>query len=115
MRPGRSNSPVASFPARPRLVVKLDSVVLKPRYVVALACVCAALGLFTIHSDVLALIVIWRSDDLKSMGLVVPFVVAGLILREWRKLGWEFEGSWWGLALLVATSILVFIQSQTIF
>ena len=96
-------------------MVKLDSVFLKPRYVVALACVCAALGLFTIHSDVFALIVIWRSDDLKSMGLVVPFVAAGLILREWRNLGWRVEGSWWGIALLAATSILVFVQSQTLF
>jgi exosortase J len=95
-------------------VVKPDSVALKPRYVVALACLCAAVGLFAIHGAVLALSVIWRSDDLKSMGLVVPFVVAGLILREWRKLGWEVEGSWWGFALLAATALVCFVRSQTL-
>ena len=87
---------------------------LKPRFAVALACACAAAGLFTIYSSVRMLLSIWGSDDLKSMGLVVPFVCAGLILRVWRQLGWETEGSWWGFAVLAGAALLVFVRDQTL-
>ncbi len=49
------------------------------------------------------------------MGLVVPFVVAGLILRAWRTLGWRVEGTWWGFWLLAGTAALVYVRSQTLF
>ncbi len=58
---------------------------------------------------------IWRTDDLKSMGMVVPFVCAGLILREWRRLGWETQGSWWGFAVLAISAALMFLRDQTLF
>lgn len=96
-------------------MVKPRYLVLKPRFVVALACLCAAVGLLTIHSVVSALLIVWRDDDLKSMGLVIPFVSAALILRAWRRLGWRAEGSWWGLVVLAATAALVFMRSQTLF
>jgi len=60
------------------------------------------------------LISVWQTDDLKSMGLVVPFVCAGLILRQWKLLGWEIEGTWWGFALLAAAAGLVFLREQTL-
>ena len=60
------------------------------------------------------LLSIWTTDDLKSMGLVVPFVSAALILRVWRRLGWETEGTWWGFALLAAVAALVFVREQTL-
>jgi exosortase J len=88
---------------------------MKSRYVVALACLCAAAGLFTVHDAVYQLLVIWRESDLKSMGLAVPFVVAALILRSWRTLGWRPEGTWWGFVLLACTSALVFVRSQALF
>ena len=77
-----------------------DSRTLNPRSIVALACLCAAAGLLTIFSSVQMLWVIWRTDELKSMGMAIPFVCAALILREWRRLHWETEGSWWGFAVL---------------
>ncbi len=58
---------------------------------------------------------IWRTDDLKSMGLVVPFVCAALILREWRRLHWETGGTWWGFAVLAASAALMFLRDQTLF
>jgi exosortase J len=61
-----------------------------------------------------ALLIIWRTDDLKSMGMVVPLLSAALILRVWRGLGWRAEGSWWGFALLAATALLVFVREQTL-
>lgn len=57
---------------------------------------------------------IWRTDELKSMGLVVPFVCALLILREWRRLGWETEGSWWGFVVLAVSAALMFLRDQTL-
>jgi exosortase J len=82
------------------------------RIAVGLACTCAAAGLLTIWSSVNALMGIWRTDALKSIGMAVPFVCFALILREWRRLGWETEGSWWGFALLAGSALLVFIRDQ---
>jgi exosortase J len=83
---------------------------------IALACACAAAGLFTIHTAVGRLFAVWRDNDLKSIGLVVPFISFALILRVWRQLGWETEdGTWWGLGLLAVTSLLVFIRDHMLF
>jgi exosortase J len=93
----------------------LEPATLHARTVAALACLAAAAGLLTIFSSVRMLWLIWRTDDLKSMGMVVPFVCAALILREWRRLGWETEGSWWGFAVLAISAALVFLRDQTLF
>jgi exosortase J len=69
-------------------------------------------GLFTIWNSVQVLIDIWTHDDLKSMGMVVPLVCYLLILRAWRQLGWETEGSWWGFAVLAASAGLMFLRDQ---
>jgi exosortase J len=58
---------------------------------------------------------IWCTDDLKSMGMVVPFVCAALILRDWRRLNWETEGTWWGFAVLAISAALMFLRDQTLF
>jgi len=56
----------------------------------------------------------WTSDALKSIGMVIPLVSFLLILRAWRSLAWEMDGSWWGFALLLATAILVKMREQSI-
>ena len=88
---------------------------LGPRAIAALASLCAAAGLFTIYSTVQSLLQMWRTDDLKSVGLLVPFLSFALILRAWRALGWEIDGSWWGFALLAGTTALMFLRDQTLF
>ncbi len=93
----------------------LQPATLHPSSVAALACLAAAAGLLTIFSSVRMLWMIWRTDDLKSMGMVVPFICAALILREWRRLGWETEGSWWGFAVLAISAALMFLRDQTLF
>jgi exosortase J len=92
-----------------------DSKTLQPASVAALACLAAAAGLLTIFSSVRMLWIVWRTDDLKSMGMVVPFICAALILREWRRLGWETQGSWWGFVVLVISAGLMFLRDQTLF
>ncbi len=71
-------------------------------------------GLFTIYPSVQALLGIWRTDDLKSMGMVIPFVCLLLILRAWKSIGWTTEGTWWGFAVLAGAALLVFIRQETL-
>jgi len=93
-------------------VLKLLTHPLKIRAAVALACLAAIVGLLSISSVVQALVGIWRTDDLKSMGMVVPFVCAALILRAWRQIGWRAYGSWWGFVLMAASAALVYVRDQ---
>ncbi len=95
-------------------VASFDPPVLRPGTIALIGTVCAAAGLFTIYSSVFLLLGQWRSDDLKSMGLLVPFVALALILRDWRSIGWETDGSWWGFALLAGVAALMFMRDQTL-
>lgn len=85
---------------------------LQPRTVIALSSLCAAAGLLTIWPSVEALVGIWTTDDLKSMGMMVPLVSYLLILRVWKELGWEIDGSWWGFVVLAASAALMFLRDQ---
>ncbi len=85
---------------------------LQPALVAGIATVCAAAGVLTVYDTAAKLYDIWTTDDLKSMGLVVPFICWLLILRAWRALGWETEGSWWGLVVLAASAGLMFLRDQ---
>jgi exosortase J len=83
--------------------------------VIALATLCAGLGLLTIYGSVIQLLGIWLTDDLKSMGLIVPFISYLLILRAWRAIGWQTAdtpASWWGFALLAGSAALMFLRDQ---
>ena len=87
----------------PAPVPRFLSKQLHPSAVIALATLCAGAGLLTIYGSVIQLLGIWLTDDLKSMGLVVPFISFLLILRAWRALGWQtadIPSSWGGFALL---------------
>jgi exosortase J len=80
----------------------------------AIATTLAVLGLATIFPSVIALWSLWTTDALKSIGMVIPVVSLVLILRAWRKLEWAAEGTWWGLALLLITTVVSRIQQQGI-
>jgi exosortase J len=79
-----------------------------------LASLLAILGLSAIWSTVNALWSLWMTDALKSIGMLIPLVSFVLILRAWRSLGWEMEGSWWGLFILVLTAVAVHVRDQAI-
>ena len=83
-----------------------------PRTIIALATLCAAAGLLTIWPSVQSLFNIWMTDDLKSMGMVVPLVSYLLILRAWQELDWETRGSWWGFVVLAGSAALMFLRDQ---
>lgn len=102
--------------ALPRsFVLPIQALFSRTAVLLGLVCLCSAAGLLTIFSSVRALLDIWRTDDLKSVGIVVPFLSFALILRAWRRLGWVAEGSWWGFVLLTACALLVFLRDQTLF
>jgi exosortase J len=79
-----------------------------------LAALLAILGLSTIWSTINALWFLWTTDALKSIGMFIPLVSFVLVLRVWRSLHWEMEGTWWGLVILVATAAIVHVRDQSI-
>ncbi len=80
----------------------------------ALAGVIAVIGVFALFSTAVYLYSLWTTDPLKSIGGLIPVVSLLLILRAWRALGWRARGSWWGLAIVVATVALVHLRDHAI-
>ena len=82
------------------------------------AAICAIalsiVGIFSIFSTDLFLWALWTTDPLKSIGGFVPLISLVLILRAWRALDWEMDGSWWGLLILVCTIALVHLRDHAI-
>lgn len=85
-----------------------------PWKAVSLACLCAVAAAFTLLSSLRGLLNQWRSDDLKSMGLLVPFISFALILRALHSIGWRTEGTWWGFALLSTLASSLFLRDQSL-
>jgi exosortase J len=98
----------------PESSTRAATLTLSPAAVASLASLCAIVGLITIWDTARALLGIWRSDDLKSVGLLVPFISFVLILRAWRSIGWKAQGSWWGFVVLAITAALMFVRDQTL-
>ena len=93
---------------------RVRGITFSPAYAVGAVVVLATAGLTTIWSTTLLLRLLWVTDPLKSIGMVFPVVSLLLILRVWRSLDWEMDGTWWGLALLVVTAALVRLREQTV-
>lgn len=89
-------------------------VAISPQSAAACVAALAILGVATIWSSGVILWAMWTTDALKSIGMVIPVVSFLLILRAWRSLGWEMQGSWWGFVLLLATAIVVKLREQSI-
>ena len=106
--------PASTISSRPVSAVSNPTAPLPGIAVAAVFSLCAAAGVFALWSTVRALLDHWRSDDLQSIGLLIPFLCFALILRDWRALGWETEGSWWGLVLLTVLAAGMFLRDQTL-
>jgi exosortase J len=85
-----------------------------PAQFAAFATASALLGLATIWPTALALWKMWLGEPTKSLGMLIPLASLVLILRAWRAIGWQTEGSWWGLTLLLATIAAVAIQQRAV-
>jgi exosortase J len=91
-----------------------DKTSFTPRQAAGLAAFLAVLGLSTIWPTVFSLWSLWTTDALKSIGMFIPLVSFVLILRVWRSLNWEMDGSWWGLVILGVTAAVVQLRAQSI-
>jgi exosortase J len=105
-----SSLPVAEI--RPALPVRVAN--LSPKQAAGLAATLAVLGTTTIWSTVLFLWGLWTTDALKSIGMFIPIVSFALILRVWRTLDWEMNGSWWGVLILAVTIAAVRLRDQAV-
>jgi exosortase J len=79
-----------------------------------MAAVLSVVGVFSVLSTGLALWALWTTDPLKSIGGFIPVLSLLFILRAWRSLDWEIDGTWWGLVVLVATVALVHLRDHAI-
>ena len=80
----------------------------------SVATLLSVLGTASIFSAVVGLWTLWTTDPLKSIGGFIPFVSLALILLVWRSIGWEMDGTWWGLVLLIGTIALVDLRDHAI-
>lgn len=105
---------MSTFSASGSLAGRAIKPMLSPFQAAGIASLLAVAGLVSIGSTVMALHDLWLTDALKSIGMVVPVVSFLLILRVWRSLGWELDGTWWGFALLVAIVAAVRLREHSI-
>ncbi len=80
----------------------------------AIATVLSVLGVSAVWPTALYLWSLWTTDPLKSIGMFIPLVSLALILRVWQRLHWEMRGTWWGLVLLLLTSVSVHLREQAV-
>jgi exosortase J len=80
----------------------------------AMAAALSVVGMFSVLSTGLALWALWTTDPLKSIGGFIPVLSLVFILRAWRSLDWETDGTWWGLVILAATVALVHLRDHAI-
>src|SRR5215469_9563485 len=100
--------------SRPRVREERAADGLRTTSIVALVVALSAAGLFAISSTCAVLWAMWMNDPLKSIGGLVPLVSLLLILRVWRSLRWETDGTWWGLAILAVTIAIVHVRDQAV-
>jgi exosortase J len=86
----------------------------RPQTIASLAILLSVVGVAAIWSTVFGLWHLWTTDDLKSVGMLIPLAGLVLILRAWRTLNWEMNGTWWGAALLALTIAVVHLREQTV-
>lgn len=102
-----STAPLTAAEPRARATLRSNSGVVAA---VALSVV----GLFAIYSTCAALWAMWVEDPLKSIGGLIPLISLVLVLRAWRSLDWEMDGSAWGLVILAATIGVVHWRDQAV-
>jgi exosortase J len=107
---------MSTIPAAAELppLLTREKVTFSPTQAAGLAALLAVLGLSAVWPTAVLLWNLWTQDALKSIGMFIPLVSFVLVLRAWRSLGWEMDGSWWGLVVLVVTAAVVHIRNQSI-
>ncbi len=105
-------STLTSVHPRPSLISSILRT--SPHVPASLAALLTILGVSSIWPAALLLWSLWVTDPLKSIGMLVPLASLALILRVWRSIGWETQGTWGGLVLLFATAAAVYVRDHAV-
>jgi exosortase J len=73
-----------------------------------------ALGCLGFSREIHSLWIVWTTDPLRSIGILIPPVSLLLTLRVWRQSGWEMRGTWWGLPLLASSFAVSVLRSSIV-
>jgi exosortase J len=73
-----------------------------------------ALGCLGFSREIHYLWIIWTTDPLRSIGILIPPVSLLLTLRVWRQSGWAMRGTWWGLPLLASSFAVSVLRSSIV-
>ncbi len=87
----------------------------RSRYVLAAGiAILAVVGALGIYRELATLWMIWTTDPLRSIGMLIPPVSVVLSLRVWRQNGWQVRGTWWGLAVIGLSYLLSLLRFDTL-
>ncbi|MGA3031982.1 MAG: exosortase J [Terracidiphilus sp.] len=75
----------------------------------------SAAGCIGIYRELAVLWVIWTTDPLRSIGMLIPPISIALTLRVWRQHGWQVCGTWWGLAVIALSYFLSLLRQKMLF
>jgi len=58
---------------------------------------------------------IWTTDPLRSVGIVILPTSIALLLRAWWRNGWELNGTWWGLPVVLLAFVPTLFSQHFVF
>ena len=77
-----------------------------------IAIILTVLGLYVGFSEMLmSLVLMWRTDELRSIGLLMPLAALFFAVQKKEQLDWN-AGSWWGLVLIVVLVALRYLSGD---
>jgi exosortase J len=88
-----------------------------PRLGILVACgitFLTVLGCLGISRELSFLWLVWKTDPLRSIGMLIPPASIFLTLRVWRQFGWEMRGTWWGLPVIALAFLLSVLRLKTL-
>jgi exosortase J len=74
--------------------------------------VLAASGCLAIYRVIFSLWVVWTSDPLRSIGLLICVASIALTLWVWRRFDWELRGTFWGLGVIALSFFMSYINQN---
>jgi len=72
----------------------------------------AAAGCLGLQREISGLWMVWTTDPLRSIGMLIFPASIVLTLRAWRQTGWEMRGTWWGLMVLGFSFFLSILRQK---
>jgi len=71
-------------------------------------------GSYSLFPIWIYLIRLWLTDPLRAIGAVFPLLSFAGIMIAWRRIGWNMDGTLWGLPILATSVILARVSSSLV-